>query len=416
VSARLLVAGSVLSACVAAWAMLGDVTGRIGPHLALYAAAHAAFLVAWRERDRTGERALGFALAAAVLWRAALVVAPPLLSDDVYRYVWEGRIQHRGGNPYLWTDRPESPRWMPLRDAVWQGVNHKGYTAVYPPVWQLLTRGVTALGDSVRLMKAFLVGCELLAWAAVARLLALRGLPRGRLLMLAWSPLALVEIAGSGHNEAAGLAALAAALLALETARPGLAAAAAGLGLGIKLLPGLVAIAWARRYRPWHALLGLALVAGATLPYLGARDGLYRSLTGYALDWRFNETLFAALAGLFGHEAATVLAAALAVLVALAAARRGWEPARAGLAVVIAVLLLSANVLPWYALWLLPFLALVDCRPALAFTATVGLAYLVYPGFRGGGAWHLGWLVRALEYLPCVALALGDAWRRAPRP
>jgi hypothetical protein len=412
VTGRLITAGAVLSLCVAAWASLGDLTVRVGFHLALYASAFAAFLVAWGARARITDRELGYALAAALAWRAALVVTPPLLSDDVNRYVWEGRIQHHGGNPYRWADRPEAPKWAALRDAVWEGVNHKNYSAVYPPAWQLLVRAVTAVGDAVWGMKAVLVACELLCWVALDRLLARRGLPRGRLLGIAWHPLALVEIAGSGHNEAAGLLAIAAALLALEAGRPAFAGLAAGLGLGVKLLPGLVALAWARRFRVRHGLLALAVVAAVTMPYLGARQGLYRSLSGYARDWRFNETLFAALAAAFGQEAALGLSAALALLVALAVAQRRWEPARAGLAVVVAVLLLSANVLPWYALWLLPFLVLVDWPPALAFTASVALAYLVYPGWKAGGPWQLGWELRAVEYGSCVAVALiGSRWR-----
>ena len=56
------------------------------------------------------------ASALALAWRAVLLAAPPLLSDDVYRYVWEGRIQGHGGNPYAWEDRPEAARWTPMRD------------------------------------------------------------------------------------------------------------------------------------------------------------------------------------------------------------------------------------------------------------------------------------------------------------
>ena len=54
------------------------------------------------------------------------------------RYVWEGRIQLHGGNPYAWDDRPErAERWAPLRDEVCRGLNHPNYTAVYPPLWQM---------------------------------------------------------------------------------------------------------------------------------------------------------------------------------------------------------------------------------------------------------------------------------------
>jgi hypothetical protein len=75
-------------------------------------------------------------------------------------------------------------------------------------------------------------------------------------------------------------------------------------------------------------------------------------------------------------------------------------------------------VLPWYALWLLPFLALArDPRSPLAsaafvFTGSVALAYLVYPAWLRGATWQVGWDVRLAEYGAC-ALAAGIAARRA---
>jgi hypothetical protein len=70
-------------------------------------------------------------------------------------------------------------------------------------------------------------------------------------------------------------------------------------------------------------------------------------------------------------------------------------------------------VFPWYALWLLPLLTLRDAPAALLFTGTVGFAYLVYPEWRSGERWQVGWGVRALEYLPCLLVALAG-WARRP--
>jgi hypothetical protein len=405
VSRRLAGSGLVLSACVAFWARTGDQTHDIHRYLAVYAIAFAAYLVALRPGPLS-PRAMRLVLGAALGWRVALIAAPPLLSDDANRYVWEGRIQAHGGNPYAWGDRPEAEKWAPLRDSVWQGVNHKGYTAIYPPLWQLAARAVVAVSDSVTAMKTFLVACEALAMLALAAALRRRELPPERLLVLAWNPLALVEIAGSGHNEAAGLVCLALALWALDAQRPLLVALVCAAGFSVKLLPGVVGASWVRRYRPAQVLVALAVAILPVLPFVGAGEGLWRSLRAYAAYWQFNETLFAPLAAALGREVAQVVClGGLALLVAALA----WyqpEPATAGLAIVGAWLLLSANVLPWYALWLVPFLVLRDCAPLLAFNGTIALAYLVYPLWLAGGAWHVSWGVRALEYGPCALLGL----------
>ena len=402
---RLLAAAAILSACVAVWASVGDQTGRVALHLTLYAAAFAAYVVALHAAPGLSRSGLRLALGLAFLWRAALVVAPPLLSDDVYRSVWEGRVQLSGGNPYAWQDRPEAERWWALRDEVWLRMNHRGYTAVYPPLWQMAAAGVVAVHDSVAALKAFLVLCEALTLVALAGLLRRRGLPAERLLVLAWSPLALVEVAGSGHSEAFGMLWLTLALLALETGRTGPSAALAALGLHAKLLPGLVALAWARRYGVRDAVGAGFIAVALVFPYRSAGIGLVRSLQGYVSFWRFNETLFAAPAALLGPQAALAACALTLLGLALWLAWRRSEPAGAALGVVVAILLLAPSVLPWYALWLLPLLTLRDSPGALLFTGSVGLAYLVYPAWQSGEPWQVHWSVRALEYGPCLTVA-----------
>ena len=316
-------------------------------------------------------------------------------------------MQIAGGNPYVWEDRPEAERWTPLRDEVWRNVNHKSYTAVYPPLWQLATRIVVSLHDSVVAMKLFVVLLELLTWWVLVAALRARGQPIGRVLVVAWSPLALVEIAGSGHNDVMGLLFVSLALLALARERPREAALASALGFQAKLLPGLVSVAWWRRFRWPDVLLAGALAAALTLPYWSAGSGLFRSLTAYGRHWLFNETLFVLLRELGGgHLGGVVLGATLTPAVPCFAGKKDLEPALGGLLVVATFIVVSANVLPWYALWLLPFLVLRDSPGALLFTGTVGVAYLVLPEWQSGEPWQVGWMVRALEYGPPLAIAV----------
>jgi uncharacterized membrane protein len=383
-------------------------------HLGFFGAAFAAYVGALAAAPGLSRRGLLAALGLALAWRVVLVAVPPF-NDDINRYVWEGRIQNHGGNPFRWDDRPTVERWAPLRDEVWEGINHRRMPAVYPPLFQLAARGVTAVHDSVTAMKAFLVLCEIATLGLLALVLRRRGLGAERLLVLAWSPLALVEIAAAGHNEAFGMMWLVAAILALELDRPLLSALAASAGFMAKLLPGLVAAAWTRRYRPWHVLAGLALAGLLVWPYLDAGRTLVHSLSRFARFWRFNETLFAPLAALLGHEAAVRAGAVLTLTLALVLAWRRTETVAAALVVVSASLLLSPNVLPWYALWFVPLLVLRDEPALLLFTGTVGLAYLVYPDYQSGQPWKVGWEVRALEYLPCLVVLFLTRLRRPGR-
>jgi hypothetical protein len=401
----------VLSACAAFWAQSGDLSGRVAIHLFVYGAAFAAYLSALAvSRELAGRRLLA-ALALAIAWRAALLPSPPLLSKDVYRYVWEGRVQAYGGNPYRWNDRASAEKWAPVRDETWRLMEHKRYTAVYPPLFQLAARAVTAVSASVVAMKTFVVACEIGLWAVLAALLRRRGLPLARLLVVAWSPLALVEIAGSGHNDSLSLLLMGASLLALDGGRRELSAAASALGAAAKLLPGLVALAWCRLYRLRDAVLAALVAAATVLPYASAGAGLWRGMSDYG-SWRFNESLLALLdAALANRLAAQRTAVLLLVALAIALGLRRVEPARAGLLVVAACIALSAHVHPWYALWFLPWLVLVDAPAALLFTGTVGLAYVAYPGVQSGEGWQVPWPIRALEYLPPLAVLAWSRWR-----
>jgi hypothetical protein len=157
-------------------------------------------------------------------------------------------------------------------------------------------------------------------------------------------------------------------------------------------------------------------VAAALLwPYRSAGRVLWLSLRKYSEFWRFNETAFALLEPLVGQIAAVRVATAAVLLLALLLAWRRVEAVAAAMAVVAATLILSPNVLPWYALWFVPLLVLRDEPAALLYTGTASLAYLVYPTWQSGERWWIGWDVRALEYLPCLLVFGLSRWRGQTR-
>jgi hypothetical protein len=234
-------------------------------------------------------------------------------------------------------------------------------------------------------------------------------------LILAWSPLALVEVAGSGHNDAVAALLLAASLAALDRGDGLGSAVMAALGAQTKVLPALVAASWLRRYRWWHVVAALDVALLLFIPYVAAGPGLWMSLGKVGRYWLFNETLFDVLARLAGgHEEGVRLGGALLAALALLLASRKTDPVTAALAILTASILLAPNVLPWYGLWFLPLLVLRDAPGALLFTGTVQLAYLVYPEWLSGQRWQVSGTVRVLEYGPCLVVTLVAWLRRRP--
>ena len=348
--------------------------GRLGDNFFIAQAILCGVLAAWATRvaERCSERqALVVILGIALLLRAVLVVVPPLLSTDVLRYVWDGRVQAAGFNPFRYF--PAAPELQALRDAViFPKMERADYAVtIYPPAAQMFFLAVTRLHESVLAMKLALVACEGLTIAAVIALLRRLGRPVTRVVAYAWHPLAVWEIANNGHVDAAMTAMMMLALWLFASGRGLGAGAVAAAGALFKPFALLVLPAF---WRPWDWKLPLVVVgviAAMYAPYLSAGAGVIGFLPTYAAEERLDSgSAFWLLevlrwtVGIPGWAVVAYLAAALAILAALAL-RAGFRRDRPLATTLgdINVLLLAFSFLlspnyPWYFLMAVPFVAL----------------------------------------------------------
>jgi alpha-1,6-mannosyltransferase len=229
-------------------------------------------------------RALPGVLVLALAMRLIPLLGPPLLSSDVYRYVWDGRVQAAGVNPYRY--RPADPALAFLRDRdVYPYINRAiEAPTIYPPAAQGLFRLAAAVSPGVTGMKIVMVIAEGIAGAFLLALLRRAGLPAARLAIYAWAPLPVWEFAGDGHVDAASLAWIGAALLAAATGRRLLAGVALAGGGLTKVLPLAIAPALWRRWDWRLPLAAVAAVVAAYLPYIGAGWRVLGYLPGYGSE------------------------------------------------------------------------------------------------------------------------------------
>ncbi len=417
--------------------------GRTARFIIPFLAIVACYAVAARPlaRPAAGDR-VGAMLAFACLFRATLLFAPPALSDDVERYLWDGRVLLSGGNPYR--DPPAADRLTGLRDERFARMDHVEVRTIYPPAAQALFAAGAALAPGVLGIKTLVVLADLLVIAGLRRLLALRGLPASRLLIYAWNPLAVVEVAWSGHLEPAGTACVVFAAAAIIQKRDLRAATALTLGGLVKIVPFALFVPLTRSLRARSLALAPLLVIAAYWPFRAAGPRLLDGLREYGGRWSANESLFAlvreaivridptpALKGaiaflrarLPGSEpldrlyacvypedlarAACALAAAGFAVVLL---RRRVQPLRGCYLMTGALLLLSPTLHPWYLLWILPWLCLFPSRPWMLLS---GLVALSYANLGSAGRDHdpHPW-VTVSEYLPFYAWLAVDWARR----
>lgn len=383
-----------------------------------YAAA-AWLVVRVRPESARGGRAVATILVVGFAMRCLLLPGMPV-STDIFRYVWDGRVQGAGINPYLHV--PADAALAGLRDAaIYPHIDRADYApTIYPPASQIVFYLVTRISEAPIAMKAAMLAFEALAVWTMLQLLAARGLPRSRILLYAWHPLPLWEFARSGHVDIVAIAFLLLALLASERRSPVLAGIALGAGALVKYFQAVTAPAV---YRRWDWRLPLALLATIVvlyLPYIGAGTKVLGFLGTYMAEegldrgsgvflWQLATAMLPLpqQAFAFYAAAAAALMAGLGLLVLLRD-RRGADLAGAMLLAVTFTILLSPHY-PWYFAWLVPF---------LCFYPLVGVVYLTC---ACGALYFAQWPPTVWDglpiYLPCLFILMAELlFRRRRKP
>ena len=378
------------------------------------------FFAAPKLERSVSRRVIVIGLVLAAVWHVEFLRLPAGPDDDIHRYVWDGRLQRLGYNPYLVV--PSDPAVKGLHTAETRNLNNPDLPSPYPPGAQLFFRAVTAIQESTFALKVAFVICEL---AIILLLLDLLRRKQAAHLVLAfaWNPLLAIEVAGSGHIDIVGALLLLVSAAALVRRWRAPAAVALGLAIAVKLLPVVLLPLYWKRVRIRDATLATAVVGLLYAPFLNHGRVPLGSLGTYVTSFRFNGPVFAAL-----HQVAPPqLLVGLAVLVGLATAtwlRRAAPETSPDLFAwpmfawpMAASLLCAPVVFPWYLLWLLPFLTSASTLLIIVWTVSIIPVYVMWHLRTLGRPWGSlpGW-VMLLEY-GCVATAGAMiALRRFLRP
>ena len=358
----------------------------------------------------------GMILFFAIVFRIGLIAPDPaVLSNDMYRYIWDGRVQHNGINPYL--HPPGAIELNGLRDEkVFPNINRKDYPTIYPAGAQLFFRVVYALvGDSVAGFKAIMVGCDTLTLVMLAVLLRSWGLPLTRLIIYAWNPLVIFEISYSGHLEGITVLLMTSALV-LYTARKKMAAIfMLALSAAVKMYPALLLAAFLNR---GARLKGMILFSSTIillyLPFIGAGTRLSGSLQIYlnnpyeTFNLGAKYLLMGLVPGIDYRVWSWLLIIALAIAGFLVFLKHN-DTVRAVrhsyLLTGLLMILMPASLHPWYVVLIIPFLVIYPSPAWLVFSCTVSLSYLKYASPHG----IMPMWVLLVEYLPLFVM-LSAEW------
>ena len=397
--------------CVALTICSRNFGDRGGPYfMASLTLAGIAYLFAVREFFATpgfersvARRVVVVGLVLAAVWHIEFLRLPAGADDDIHRYVWDGRLQRLGYNPYLVV--PSDPAVEGLHTPETRNLNNPNLPSPYPAGAQLFFRAVTAIQEDTFAFKVAFVICEFAIFFVLLDVLRCTGRGEHLVLAFAWNPLLAIEVAGSGHIDIVGALLLVVSAAALVRRWRAIAAVALGLAIAVKFLPAVLLPLYWKRVRIRDAVLGAAVVAVLYLPFLGRGSIPIGSLGTYVQTFRFNGPVFAVL----HHVAPSPLLAGVAVLVGLATAT--WCRTRGATTELspdqftwaqfvwpmAASLLCAPVIFPWYLLWLLPFLTSPSTLLIIVWTVSIIPVYV---------QWHLRTLGRPWGTLPVWVMVL----------
>jgi alpha-1,6-mannosyltransferase len=343
----------------------------------------------------------------AIFFRAALIpTGPNPLSNDIYRYIWDGRVQQTGINPYLYP--PSSKQLESLRDdKIYPHINRKDYPTIYPAGAQIFFRVSHALvGDRIFGFKGLMVFFDVATVLVLLALLRSYGFEEARIFIYAWNPLVIFEIGYSGHLEGlmVFLMVLAFYLNAIKKKMPAVIALA--FSSATKLYPALMLPALLNRgERIKGSAVFLCSFLVLYLPFLSAGKKLKGFLPIYFKNpyESFNLGLKYLIMRLFPGWDYLVISKIFILILTVAGIfvffKEKLKEHHLYSAYVLAgllIILMPAALHPWYVIMLIPFLTFFPSVAWLMFTGTVALSYIKYASPAG----IMSDKVLCLEYLP----------------
>ena len=380
---------------------------------------------------------IGFAVA----MHAITYLCDPTLSSDIYRYVWDGLVQHAGVNPYRYVPGNAALSYLraPNQD-IFDNINRRDYApTIYPPVAQMIYWLATYFAPSVEAMKLMMLAFECLAGAALVKILRRLGRPSAEVLLLIWCPLLVWEIGQAGHVDAVVCGFVSLALLFRLRQQPVLTGLFLGCAVMTKFYPLLLFPALYQR-RDWKmpatvlavCVTGYALYASVGMRVFGflsgysKEEGIDSGSRFFLLDYVHSLPAFANVPkGAFLVFCALVLGgltlwawryATVEVIVGtMPALPGGVLPApvfvRAGAMLSFALMLLFSPHYAWYNVWLVPFMVVAPSLPL--FTYVLGFFYAYTTGLATPGP-KMFLLNERLYLAVAVSFALHFVCRRFP--
>jgi alpha-1,6-mannosyltransferase len=351
------------------------------------------------------------AIGIAILVRFSFLWTSPIGSDDLYRYVWDGKVQAHAINPYAYA--PNSAELKHLSTATISSlVNHPEMKSIYFPLseWIFYLSYVVS-GEQTWGIKGLLLLSELCALYGLFLLMRTLDIPRRFMLLYAFCPMLFFEYAIDAHVDGFGLPLLIFALYFYFDKKKLLSMILLGLSLSIKPTALVLLPVFFFAEKDWRARLTIAFIPLLTLavqfaPYVVSANP-FESLSTFTKNWTFNGFVFNVIDMYVHDNQQTRLMCSIFLAIIILILSLLKRPLFDKLYYAVLFLLLFSPVVhPWYVGWLAALLPIARRWSGLVYVSTLSLTCFTYISFQLQGVWKEEPLVWLLEYLPVIVLLI----------
>ena len=369
----------------------------------LYMGMTLASLALWGFFPNMGKTKNSFLLIFTLAVLARLLMAGFPASDDVNRYLWEGKLILKGESPYAKT--ADSEEWQPFRDQFWDGMNHKDKQTAYPPLALLVFAGLNLISYQLWVYKLFFGVIDLGTLLLVIILLQYRKQPVRNSILYALSPITVIGFSGEAHFDSLYLFILLAALLFFEKEKLIVGWLLLGLSIQIKIISVLIIPLLLWKHKNWKILWIIVPLVGPSLFFWNDLQNLLLGIFHWGSTMSHNGSINHIFIDLFGNrEAASKLSLAILGVVTAITALKSTDILKGSFIIFGALILLSPTIHYWYLSWVLPFIVFF---PSLAWMALVMLSAFYFSAwvrFGNSGNWYqpIGYLW--LQWIPFYIL------------
>ena len=445
----ILITGFIIEILCIAIACSGDIKKNIPCFAILYTASFITYIFAIfyisknAESNQQDNNSTGAVLWAIIIFSLMfrLTLLPVAPSDDIYRYLWEGKLQRNWISPY--SHPPEASSLVHLRDGFFSGINHKHLPTIYPPLTLMVFAAADYVSHSIMSMKSVFLIFDVLSIFVLLRFLRVMGKDPHNVLTYAWSPLILISFAARGHCDSLQIFLVILALYLCAIRKNLRTVFSIALAVMSKFVFVIIAPFLIPGKKFKYVVVLFAVIAVLYLPYISAGKGLFSTLLHFGTQYHYNDSVhFLIFCLCIGSPLASKIVTALifgTVLLCLykkylnlfVTDNSGNSPLSNGgsekrgniemnnfvlnyaFVAIGTFLILIPTLHPWYLTWIIPFLCFNKNRAWILLTGTVICYYFMNHELFSKMIWYndewvwkeVHWL-KLPEYLPFYVLLI----------